>query len=514
MAANPLLAAQKISKSFGPVKACAEISLALGTGEIVALLGENGAGKSTFVKLVFGVLEPDSGGFVWKGRPIRFAAPSVSRAAGIGMVHQHFSLFEAFTVTENIALALPDQPMATLRARTREISAQYGLPLDPDALVADLSAGERQRIEIVRCLLQDPTLIIMDEPTSVLTPQEAERLFVTLRRLREEGRTILYISHKLDEVRALCERAIVMRAGRIVCEVDPRTTSSAALAEAMVGAAVATVTRPDAPEGARPLLQINDLSHESDRPFGTSLQNVSLTVRAGEVLGIAGMAGNGQSELFACLSGELLSDDGAVVLKGQRIGGTGIDARRALGGAFVPEERLGHSAVPSFDLVENIILSRHRAADGTVGPLGILRRGTARKALARVIAAMDVRAASPAVPARALSGGNLQKLVMGRDLDREPDVLVVNQPTWGVDAGAAANIRQAIVDLAARGAGVVVISQDLDELFEIAQRIAVIAEGRLSSAKPTASLSRTEVGLMMGGAGAPPGEAKEPAVAS
>ncbi len=495
-----LLEARNITKAFATVRACDDVSISLGEGEIVALLGENGAGKSTLVKLMFGTLQPDSGNFLYRGRPVAIEKPADARRLGIGMVHQHFSLFEAFTAVQNIALALPDVPLAGLAQRTREVSEAYGLTLDPQALVADLSAGERQRIEIVRCLLQDPTLIIMDEPTSVLTPQEADTLFVTLRRLREEGRTILYISHKLDEVRALCERAVVMRAGRIVRELDPRTVSAAEMAEAMVGQAIAEVAQRPAPAAAAtstPLLAVRGLSHASDRLFGTTLKNVGFTVAGGEVFGIAGMAGNGQSELFACLSGELASAPEAIAINGVPVGQLGVDARRRMGAAFVPEERLGHSAVPDFDLVENIVLSRHGAGDGTV-LAGLLRRGAARRTAKRVIADMAVRAPGTSALARMLSGGNLQKFVMGRELDRELVLLVVNQPTWGVDAGAAAMIRQAVVDLAAGGAAVVLISQDLDELFQTAHRIAVIAGGRLSEARPAGEMSRTDIGLLMG----------------
>lgn len=499
MSGAALLEARNITKTFARVTACDDVSLALGEGEIVALLGENGAGKSTLVKLIFGTLQPDAGSFLWRGKPVAIEQPADARRLGIGMVHQHFSLFEAFTAVENIALALPDVPRKGLARRTREVSEAYGLALDPDALVADLSAGERQRIEIVRCLLQDPTLIIMDEPTSVLTPQEADTLFVTLRRLREEGRTILYISHKLEEVRALCERATVMRAGRVVRELDPRATSAAEIAEAMVGQSIADVTPRPAPAAAAPLLAVEGLSHASDRLFGTSLKNVRFSVAGGEVFGVAGMAGNGQSELFACLSGELPSARDAITIMGRPAGHLGVDARRRMGAAFVPEERLGHSAVPDFDLVENLILSRHGASDGTVGG-GFVRRGAARRAAQRVIATMSVRTPGPDALARMLSGGNLQKFVMGRELDRQLSVLVVNQPTWGVDAGAAALIRQAVVDLAAGGAAVVLISQDLDELFQTAHRIAVIAGGRLSEARPAGETSRTDIGLLMGAA--------------
>ncbi|MEM9223835.1 MAG: ABC transporter ATP-binding protein [Pseudomonadota bacterium] len=499
MAETALLRARNISKSFAATRAVDDVSITLHEGEIVALLGENGAGKSTLVKLIFGALQPDAGYFKWRDQRVVLKDPATARALGIGMVHQHFSLFEAFTATQNVALGLPDAPLQGLAERTAAVSATYGLPLDPHAIVADLSVGERQRIEIVRCLLQDPTLIIMDEPTSVLTPQEAERLFATLRRLRGEGRTILYISHKLEEVRALCERAIVMRAGRVVSEVDPRQTSASALAEAMVGGAVADVEPAAAPQMTKVRLEIRNLSQVSDQPFGTSLSDVSLTVSAGEVLGIAGMAGNGQSEFFACLSGETLCEGAAIRIDGEPVGDAGIDERRARGAAFIPEERFGHSAVPSFDLVDNVILSRHLRTDETVAAGGFLKRDKARAALARVVAAMDVRAPPGPAPAGTFSGGNLQKFVVGRELDRSPSLLVVNQPTWGVDAGAAANIRQAIVDLAAAGGAVLVMSQDLDELFQIATRLAVISGGRLSTARPTSSVTRSDVGLLMAG---------------
>ncbi|MEM0906636.1 MAG: ABC transporter ATP-binding protein [Pseudomonadota bacterium] len=512
MAQPPLLSAHGITKSFGPLRACSGISLSLHEGEIVALLGENGAGKSTFVKLMFGALQPEEGGFEWRGAPVRFADPAAARAAGIGMVHQHFSLFEAFTVAQNIALALPGEAMDTLIERTRTVSETYGLPLDPNALVADLSAGERQRIEIVRCLIENPQLIIMDEPTSVLTPQEVEPLFNTLRTLRDEGRTILYISHKLEEVRALCQSAIVLRRGELITTLDPTDTSAKAIAEAMVGGTIAHLNR-RAPSDAEALkdvlLKVDGLSHGSDSRFGTKLKDINFELRRGEVLGIAGMAGNGQSELFACLSGELRSEPGAITLHGVPAGQRGIEARRGRGAAFVPEERRGHSAVQSLTLTENLLLSRHRAQDGTVSRAGFIRGRVAHDMLNRIVRRMDVRAPDGPVTAAALSGGNLQKLVMGRELDRPLDLLVVNQPTWGVDAGASANIRQAILDLAAGGAGVVVISQDLDELFEIADRMAVIADGKLSDARPTVDLSRTDVGLLMGGSA----DRQEPALA-
>ncbi|WP_108660809.1 ABC transporter ATP-binding protein [Acuticoccus kandeliae] len=507
MNSDPLLETRGLTKIFGALRACDGISITLHKGEIVALLGENGAGKSTLVKQLFGALQPDEGEILWEGKPVVMTEPAVARHLGIGMVHQHFSLFEAFTAAENIALGLPDEPIKGLAERARETSRAYGLPLDPHALVADLSVGERQRIEIVRCLLQNPTLVIMDEPTSVLTPQEVDRLFVTLRKLKAEGRTVLYISHKLEEVRALCDRAIVMRAGKLVAEADPKVETAASLAAAMVGGEV-PIVRPRESSGSEstPALVVSGLSHPSDHQFGVSLADIALTVRAGEVVGVAGMAGNGQAEFFDCISGETRARSGSVSIFGVPAERLDIDARRRLGAAFVPEERLGHGAVPGFDLAENVILSRHQRTDGILGPAGFLRRGVARKTMRRVIERMDVRSSGGNPPARALSGGNLQKFVVGRELDSAPRLLLINQPTWGVDAGAAANIRQSLIDLAASGAGVLVISQDLDELFEIADRIAVIAGGRLSPARPAGQMTRESIGILMGGVHEPAGE--------
>ena len=496
-----LLATHDLTKTFGATRACDGVSIALDEGEIVALLGENGAGKSTLVKMLFGALQPDAGTIEWRGERVAITEPAVAGALGIGMVHQHFSLFEAFTVAENIALGLEDgAPMREVARRACETSAAYGLPLDPDALVADLSVGERQRIEIVRCLMRDPALVIMDEPTSVLTPQEAERLFEVLRALREEGRTVLYISHKLEEVRALCDRAVVMRQGRVVHECDPRAETAASLAAAMMGSELVEITPRSHEATDRVALELRGVTREAPTIFGTSLSDVSLKVRSGEIVGIAGMAGNGQDELFAILSGEETVDDASAVrILGRDVGRAGIEARRALGAAFVPEERLGHAAVPGMGLPDNAFLSRHAQGDGTVAAFGRVLHGGARTMAERIVEAMDVRRSVAKPAAGALSGGNLQKFVVGRELDARPDLLVVAQPTWGVDAGAATRIRQALLDLAADGAAVLVLSQDLDELLGLADRIAVISDGTLSEPLRAADVTREEIGLMLGG---------------
>ncbi|CAN7475132.1 ABC transporter ATP-binding protein [Phyllobacterium sp. LjRoot231] len=505
---KPLLEAGKLTKIFGTLKACNEIDLKIGTGEIHALLGENGAGKSTLVKMLFGALQPTSGDITWKGHVVTVTNPAMGRSLGIGMVFQHFSLFDALTAAENIALSLDEKTeLDTIAVRAREIGQTYGLPVDPEALVGDLSVGERQRIEIIRCLLQNPDLIILDEPTSVLTPQEADLLFVTLERLRCEGKSILYISHRLEEVRRLCDRATVLRHGKVVGQCDPRAQTAASLARMMVGNDIHVIERhkPEKPATmAAPLIEVNGLSQKPRGPFSVSLHDIRLSINAGEILGIAGVAGNGQGELFEAISGEVLQERPEIIrIRGTDAGKIGISARRKLGAAFVPEERLGHGAVPDMSLTNNLLLSRHstdRKVFMTGGVLKLVAESSLASAAKRIVAQMDVRKSAENPDASALSGGNLQKFLIGRELDRNPSVMVVNQPTWGVDAGAAAHIRQALVDLARSGSAVIVISQDLDELFEISDRIAAMVHGRLSESVPIEAMSMERVGLMMGGA--------------
>lgn len=505
-----LLRTENLSKSFSGLYACQSIDLAIEKGEIHALLGENGAGKSTFVKMLFGSLEPSAGRIFWQGEQEIIHSPSYARSLGIGMVFQHFSLFESLSVAENIALSLPEgQAIDHIGKTARDLSITYGLPLDPDMLVADLSVGERQRIEIIRCLMQDPKLIILDEPTSVLTPQEAQILFKTLNRLKDEGRSVLYISHRLEEVKQICDKATVLRGGVVVSHCTPSEETAGSLARMMVGTEIKEVKRTHISQGefdSRPLVEMQDYSTETDNPFGVTLKNIDLHIAAGEILGVAGIGGNGQSELFEALSGEnMQSISGVIRFRGQQVNSKDIGFRRRLGAAFVPEERMGHAAVPLMPLSKNLLLSRHHT-DGSVflGPLGYINSGALKSAMERISSKMDVRKPDGDAVASALSGGNLQKFIIGRELDRSPSILIVNQPSWGVDAGAAANIRQSIIDLAAMGSAVLVISQDLDELFEICHSIAVIHDGTLSEPLDAAITSREAVGVLMGGSGSIP----------
>src|SRR6202023_3251651 len=497
---EPLLRAIGITKLFATFRANDAIDLDLYPEEIHALLGENGAGKSTLVKIVYGLIQPSGGELRWMGRRLDLAGPADARALGIGMVFQHFSLFENLTVAENVALGLaPKESYAAISARLVEVSQAYGLLLDPKREIWRLSVGERQRVEIVRALMQNPKLLILDEPTAVLTPREANQLFVVLERLKNEGRAILYISHKLEEVKRLCDRATILRGGKKVATCDPRRETAASLARMMVGGEIGEVKPASGRALSAPRLAVQALTLETDDPHGVRLDQVSIEVNGGEILGIAGVAGNGQDELFAALSGERLApSDGNIVIDGRAAGLLNVNDRRRMGAAFVPEERLGHGCAPRMKLSENALLTGHAAS-------GMVKRGFINKLATlahvdRTTKSFDVRKAKRDPEAVSLSGGNLQKFVVGREILREPGVLIVSQPTWGVDAGAAATIRQALIDLAGRGAAVLVISQDLDELLEIADRIAVMFHGHLSEAIDAAAATRESLGLLMGGA--------------
>jgi ABC-type uncharacterized transport system ATPase subunit len=498
-AAAPRLELRGITKRFPGVLANDQVSFAVAEGEIHALLGENGAGKSTLVKIIYGVLHADEGTVLWQGQPVRVADPHTARGLGIGMVFQHFSLFEAMTVLENIALGVDDAgDMRALAKRIEEVSHAYGLPLDPAREVHTLSVGERQRIEIVRCLLQNPKLLIMDEPTSVLTPQEVERLFETLRQLAAEGCSILYISHKLDEIKALCDCATILRGGKVVATCDPKAETAKSMAQLMIGAELRTVARRTGEPRGEPRLFVRDLNLPPDGPFGTRLKDLSFEVRRGEIFGIAGVAGNGQNELFQALSGErLVARADMVQLDGRPVGRIGAGERRRLGLCCVPEERNGHAAVPDMSLVENALLSGRQRKQ--LAASGFIRSGAARRFAEAVISAFDVRTPGASAAARSLSGGNLQKFVVGREVLQDPGILVVSQPTWGVDAGAAAAIHQALLDLASAGAAVLVMSQDLDELLTLTDRLAVINVGALSDSLVTAQALLDQIGLLMGG---------------
>jgi ABC-type uncharacterized transport system ATPase subunit len=493
---KPRLVLSGITKKYPSVVANDDISLSVQPGEIHAVLGENGAGKSTLMKIIYGITKPDAGTILWNGQYETITTPSQARRLGIGMVFQHFSLFETLTVWENIALALDERVRPVrLAAKITEVSEKYGLPIDPYRLVHSMSVGERQRVEIVRCLLQEPRLLIMDEPTSVLTPQAVLVLFETLRRLASEGCSILYISHKLDEIRALCDSATVLRGGRVSGTAIPKNETNESLARLMIGGELAVCTlTPRQPEEVR--LELDHLSLPTSDPFGTTLKNISLTVRSGEILRIAGVSGNGQKELMAALSGERLSGGAMIKLLGHPVGSLNPAKRRELGLTFVPEERLGRGAVPPMSLANNALLTGARkgmVSNGMIYPS--ITRGFAKNVIQR----FKVKCGDEQSVASSLSGGNLQKYIVGRETMLEPKVMIVGQPTWGVDVGAAQLIRQALIDLRDQGVALLVISEELDELFIISDRLAVLAEGRLSPSVLPAETSIGQIGTWMSG---------------
>jgi len=493
----PRIELRGITKIYPSVVANRDVTLSALPGEIHAVLGENGAGKSTLMKIIYGVVKRDAGEMLWQGKPVEVANPAHARDLGIGMVFQHFSLFDTLTVVENVALALPGKPaLGPLAKRIVEVSERYGLPVDPRRLVHSLSVGERQRVEIIRCLLVDPKLLIMDEPTSVLTPQAVRKLFETLRKLSGEGCTILYISHKLDEIQELCTHATVLRGGEVTGHCDPRNETPQSMARMMIGKDLPHPQHGAATPGVA-RLTLAGLARKSPDPFGVDLDDIHLTVHAGEIVGIAGVSGNGQQELLAAISGEeRIGNRRQVVLCGVEAGRLGAARRRKLGLCFVPEERLGRGAVPDMSLADNALLTAHRR--------GFVKGGMIRfKAIARFaktcIDQYTVKCSGPQAEAKSLSGGNLQKFIVGREILQQPTVFVVAQPTWGVDVGAAAFIRQKIIDLRNDGAAILVVSEELDELFEVSDRLAVIAKGRLSPAKPIRETNVEEIGVWMSG---------------
>ncbi len=495
----PRLELREITKRYPGVLANDRISLSVAPGEIHAVLGENGAGKSTLMKVIYGLVAPDEGEVRIDGEPVLIRSPNEARALGIAMVFQHFSLFETLTVAENVWLGQPPgESRETIARRLSAKAAEYGQVLDPDRPVHGLSVGERQRVEIVRALLLSPRLLILDEPTSVLTPQAVEALFVTLRRLAATGCSILYISHKLDEIRALCHRCTVLRAGRVTGSADPREANNHDLARLMIGSDLPSLPTRAGREGAVALAMHRVSLPGLDR-HDVPLREVSLEVREGEILGIAGVSGNGQQALLAALTGEdARVPASGITLFGQAIGRLGPAARRRLGLRAVPEERLGRGAVPGMTLAQNLLLTRAGEA-GTLGLLGWLRTGAAAELAREVIARWRVKAPGPQAIAASLSGGNLQKFIVGREIAAAPRVLVIAQPTWGVDVGAAAQIRAELLALRDAGGAIVLISEELDELLELSDRVQVIAGGRLSPSLPIAQATVQRLGEWMGG---------------
>jgi len=485
-----------ITKRYPAVVANSDVSLTVAPGETHAVLGENGAGKSTLMKIIYGSVKPDEGVVSFNGQVVNLRNPQEARALGISMVFQHFSLFDTLTVAENVWLGLDKSlALAEVVRRVGAKASEYGLDIDPARPVHTLSVGEMQRVEIIRALLTDPKLLILDEPTSVLTPQAVQKLFVVLRKLSSEGCSILYISHKLHEIRELCTACTVLRGGKVTGVCNPQNESNESLSRLMIGAEPPPLQHRPVHAGAV-ALRVKGLSLPREDQFGVDLDAVSLDVRAGEVVGIAGVSGNGQKELLYALSGEDTRAEARMIeVFGEPSAHYRPRRRRALGLHFVPEERLGRGAVPTLGLAHNLLLTRTDA----VGKGGWIRTRALQEQAAGIIRRFNVKAGGPNAAARSLSGGNLQKFIVGREIDANPKVFIVSQPTWGVDVGAAALIRGEILALRDSGCAVLVVSEELDELFEISDRLYVIAKGRLSPSIDRAAATVPQIGEWMSG---------------
>ena len=490
---TPRLSLRGITKRYPGIVANDGVTLDIAPGEVLAILGENGAGKSTLMKIIYGAARPDEGEISFDGKPLEVSSPAEARELGIAMVHQHFALFDTLTVAENVALGLSGSlTPAQISEQIKALGEKYGLPIDPSSIVMELSMGERQRVEILRALMTHPKLLILDEPTSVLTPQAVRTLFKTLHQLSAEGVSILFISHKLDEIRELANRCVVLRSGRVVASVDPKAETEEELARMMIGDDPPTV-REASGEACEVVFEMKHVTIPgTTRVCG--IEDVTLSVRAGEIVGIAGISGNGQARFMATASGECATPSDSVRLFGKPVGGLDTHARRLSGLRYVPEQRLGHAAVPELSLTANTILT----GDVLVRS-GFILRERAKEFANLVIERFHVKTPNAEKAAGSLSGGNLQKFIMGREILNRPRVLLVHQPTWGVDVGAAAVIRNSLIRLRDDGAAIIVVSEEIDELFEVSDRIAVMYRGALSPAVPKKTLTIEEVGRWMAG---------------
>jgi len=496
------VALKNITKRFPGVLANDRVNLEVRAGEILALLGENGAGKSTLMKILYGMYHPTEGEIFINAQRAQFRSPADALARGIGMIHQHFQLVPGFTVAENVALGLkssrgPLTDLEVVSKRIRELGAQYGLHVDPHALVWQLAVGQQQRVEILKALYRDASLLILDEPTAVLTPQEVDEFFGILRRLREAGNALIFISHKLYEVMAISDRVTVLRDGRVVGQVETKSTNQKELARMMVGREV--ITRWDKPpeQAGDAVLRLDQLHVANDKGL-PAVKNLSLDVRAGEILGIAGVSGNGQRELAEAVAGMRHVTGGAIQVAGRNATNHSPAQVIAAGVAFIPEERMVMGVVREFSVAENAILETH--AQPPLSQRGLFDFAQINQHCTRLVREYDVKTPSLETPVKSLSGGNIQKLILARELDRAPRVLLAAQPTRGVDIGATEYIHKRLIEQRSAGTAILLISEDLEEVRALSDRIAVMYEGEIVGiVAPDTSVE--ELGLMMAGAG-------------
>lgn len=501
MAHENVIEMRDITKVFGGFVANDKINLHLRKGEIHALLGENGAGKSTLMNMLAGLLEPTSGEIAVNGQVVNLDSPSKAASLGIGMVHQHFILVEAFTVAENIILGseLTKNGVLDIAGASKEIKAlseRYGLAVDPSAKVADISVGAQQRVEILKTLYRGADILIFDEPTAVLTPSEIDELMAIMKNLVKEGKSIILITHKLDEIRAVSDRVTVIRRGKSIETVEIAGATNADLAEMMVGRSVSFKTEKQASKPKEVVLSIKDLVVNENRGV-PAVKNLSLDVRAGEIVGIAGIDGNGQSELIQAITGLRKVESGSIELKGDSIVGLHPRQITELSIGHVPEDRHRDGLILEMMISENIALQTYYKEPHSKN--GILNYSNITSYAKKLMEEFDVRAASELVPAAALSGGNQQKAIIAREIDRDPDLLIVSQPTRGLDVGAIEYIHKRLIEERDNGKAVLVVSFELDEILNVSDRIAVIHDGKIQGIVSPETTNKQELGVLMAG---------------
>ncbi|WP_440908366.1 ABC transporter ATP-binding protein [Candidatus Pelagibacter sp.] len=494
---NTNLKISNVTKIYPGCVANDNISLEFNSGKIYALLGENGAGKSTLVKILSGVIIPDEGKIYLNENNLKLNSPLDAKKNDIGMVFQHFNLFETLSVFENLIID-SDEQRESLREKIDTIMKKYNFSIDLDIPILNLSAGQKQKVEIIRCLIRNPKVLIMDEPTSVLTEQETSELFLSLKKFSEEGILIIYITHKLKEVMQLCDEVAVMRRGKLVSVSEIKNENIESLANKMVGQNLKTIKKKKAKTSSDQLIKITNLNFTSEDPFETNLTDINFSVNRGECLGIAGISGNGQSELFQVLSGEIISEKNSIEFNNNYIGDLSPQERREYLMAFSPEDRLEQAAIPQMKIFENVALNNFKSSNFFNN--GLINENKIKEHSKKIISDFNVNTDNIELKSQFLSGGNLQKLIIGRELITSPDLLICFNPTWGLDVGAINYIHETLIKINEQNKSIILISTDTDELLKLSDKISVIHKGKLSKIMNSEEVTSEKLGILMGGA--------------
>ncbi len=494
---NTNLKISNVTKIYPGCVANDNVSLEFNSGKIYALLGENGAGKSTLVKILSGVIIPDEGEIYLNKNNLKLNSPLDAKKNDIGMVFQHFNLFETLSVFENLIID-SDEQRESLREKIDSIMKKYNFSIDLDIPVLNLSAGQKQKVEIIRCLIRNPKVLIMDEPTSVLTEQETSELFLSLKKFSEEGILIIYITHKLKEVMQLCDEVAVMRRGKLISVSEIKNENIESLANKMVGQNLKTIKKKKAKTSSDQLIKITNLNFSSEDPFETNLIDINFSVNRGECLGIAGISGNGQSELFQVLSGEIISEKNSIEFNNNYIGDLSPQERREYLMAFSPEDRLEQAAIPQMKIFENVALNNFKSSNFFNN--GLINENKIKEHSKKIISDFNVNTDNIELKSQFLSGGNLQKLIIGRELITSPDLLICFNPTWGLDVGAINYIHETLIKINEQNKSIILISTDTDELLKLSDKISVIHKGKLSKIMNAEEVTSEKLGILMGGA--------------